>query len=214
MLIGGPTAEEYDVRQSATRDTLLIVPIVLVVVFIALAVLLRALTLPVLLIGTVVASFLAALGVGSFFFEYVFDFPGSDPSLPLWTFVFLVALGIDYNIFLMARVREEALRHGTRHGMLRGLAVTGAVITSAGVVLAGTFSVLGSLPLVFLTELGFVIAFGVLLDTLVVRSLMVPALVFDIGPRIWFPSTLARTLERRLPKTPEAEEEPEPVATR
>jgi RND superfamily putative drug exporter len=130
----------------------------------------------------------------------VFDFPGADPSLPLWTFVFLVALGVDYNIFLMARVREEALRHGTRQGMLRGLAVTGGVITSAGIVLAGTFSVLASLPLVFLTELGFVIAFGVLLDTFVVRSILVPAFVFDIGPRVWWPSTLRLSMERRLPR--------------
>jgi RND superfamily putative drug exporter len=216
VLIGGPTAEEYDVRQSARRDTFVIVPIVLLVVFVVLAALLRALFLPVLLIATVVASFLAALGVGSFFFEFVFDFPGADPSLPLWAFVFLVALGIDYNIFLMARVREEALRHGTRHGMLRGLAVTGAVITSAGVVLAGTFSVLASLPLVFLTEIGFVIAFGVLLDTLIVRSVLVPALVFDIGPKVWWPSTLASTFERRLPREPGPEEpgpeEPAPVA--
>jgi RND superfamily putative drug exporter len=212
VLIGGPTAEEHDVRESAQRDTFVIVPVVLIVVFIVLALLLRALVLPVVLIGTVVASYLAALGVGAFVFEYVFDFPGADPSLPLWTFVFLVALGIDYNIFLMARVREEALKHGTRHGMLRGLAVTGAVITSAGVVLAGTFSVLGSLPLVFLTELGFVIAFGVLLDTLVVRSLLVPALVFDIGPPVWLPSTLARSMERRLPRTPEPEpEDPQPA---
>jgi putative drug exporter of the RND superfamily len=212
LLIGGPTAEEHDLRQSAERDTLLIVPIVLLVVFLVLAALLRALLLPVLLIATVVASFLAALGVGSFFFEYVFDFPGSDPSLPLWAFVFLVALGIDYNIFLMARVREEAHRHGTRHGMLRGLAVTGAVITSAGVVLAGTFSVLATLPLVFLTEIGFTIAFGVLLDTLIVRSLLVPALVFDIGPKVWWPATLAQTLERRLPRAPAPEvEEPAPV---
>jgi putative drug exporter of the RND superfamily len=213
VLIGGPTAEEYDVRQSAERDTFVIVPIVLLVVFIVLAILLRALILPVILIATVVASFLAALGVGVFFFEYVFDFPGSDPSLPLWAFVFLVALGIDYNIFLMARVREEALRHGTRHGMLRGLAVTGAVITSAGVVLAGTFSVLALLPLVFLTEIGFVIAFGVLLDTLIVRSVLVPALVFDIGPKVWWPSTLSQTLERRLPRSP-APEEAEPVGAR
>ena len=183
-----------------------------------LAVLLRAILLPVILIGTVVLSFLAALGVGAFFFEFVFDFPGSDPSLPLWAFVFLVALGIDYNIFLMARVREEALRHGTRHGMLRGLAVTGGVITSAGIVLAGTFSILGSLPLVFLTELGFVIAFGVLLDTFLVRSVLVPALVFDIGPRVWWPSTLAQAMERRLPRhpgpepeTPESGREPEAV---
>ena len=149
-------------------------PLVLLVVFLVLALLLRALLLPVILIATVVLSFLAALGVGAFFFEFVFDFPGSDPSLPLWAFVFLVALGIDYNIFLMARVREEALRHGTRPGMVRGLAVTGGVITSAGIVLAGTFSVLASLPLVFLTEIGFMIAFGVLLDTFLVRSVLVP----------------------------------------
>jgi RND superfamily putative drug exporter len=206
VLIGGPTAEERDLRQSATRDTRVIVPLVLLVVFIVLAVLLRAIVLPVLLIGTVVLSFLAALGVGAFFFEFVFDFPGSDPSLPLWAFVFLVALGIDYNIFLMARVREEALRHGTRPGMLRGLAVTGGVITSAGIVLAGTFSILGSLPLVFLTELGFVIAFGVLLDTFIVRSVLVPALVFDIGPKVWLPSTLAQAIDRRLPRFPPREE--------
>jgi RND superfamily putative drug exporter len=122
----------------------------------------------------------------------VFGFAGVDPSFPLFAFIFLVALGIDYNIFLMARVREETLRHGTRQGMVRGLAVTGAVITSAGIVLAGTFSVLALLPLVFLTEIGFVIAFGVLLDTFIVRSILVPALVLDMGPRIWWPSRLAR----------------------
>jgi putative drug exporter of the RND superfamily len=206
VLVGGPTAEERDLRQSAQRDTWVIVPLVLLVVFVVLALLLRALLLPVLLIGTVVLSFLAALGVGAFFYEFVFDFPGSDPSLPLWAFVFLVALGIDYNIFLMARVREEALRHGTRQGMLRGLAVTGGVITSAGIVLAGTFSILASLPLVFLTELGFVIAFGVLLDTFIVRSVLVPALVFDIGPTVWLPSTLGQVRERRLPRFPAREE--------
>ena len=212
VLIGGPTAEERDLRQSAERDTRLIVPLVLVVVFLILAVLLRALILPLLLIATVVLSLFAALGVGAFFFEHVFGFPGSDPSLPLWAFVFLVALGIDYNIFLMARVREESQRHGTRHGMLRGLAVTGGVITSAGIVLAGTFSILGSLPLVFLTELGFVIAFGVLLDTFIVRSVLVPALVFDIGPRVWWPSTLSLSMERRLPRRPGPEEAtPEPA---
>jgi RND superfamily putative drug exporter len=210
VLLGGSTAEEYDVRKSATRDTRLIVPLVLLVVFIVLAILLRALVLPLLLVGTVVVSFLAALGVGAFLFEFVFDFPGSDPTLPLWAFVFLVALGIDYNIFLMARVREEALRHGTRPGMIRGLAVTGGVITSAGIVLAGTFSVLASLPLVFLTEVGFVIAFGVLLDTFLVRSVLVPALVFDIGPRVWLPSTLAQTLDRREPRQFPRPGEPEP----
>jgi putative drug exporter of the RND superfamily len=212
VLIGGPTAEEHDLREAAQRDNLVVVPLVLLVVFMVLAALLRALLLPVILIATVVLSFVAAMGVGSFFFEFVFDFPGADPSLPLWAFVFLVALGVDYNIFLMARVREEALRHGTRPGMLRGLAVTGGVITSAGIVLAGTFSVLASLPLVFLTEIGFIIAFGVLLDTFVVRSLLVPALVFDIGPKVWLPSTLAASIERRLTATPEPEE-PEPVST-
>jgi putative drug exporter of the RND superfamily len=209
VLVGGPTAEEHDLRESAERDTWVIVPLVLIVVFLVLALLLRALVLPVILIATVILSYLAALGVGAFFFEFVFDFPGSDPSLPLWAFVFLVALGIDYNIFLMARVREEALRHGTRPGMVRGLAVTGGVITSAGIVLAGTFSVLASLPLVFLTEIGFVIAFGVLLDTFLVRSLLVPALVFDIGPFAWWPSTLAASMERRTPPGEGGPPEPE-----
>jgi RND superfamily putative drug exporter len=211
VLIGGPTAEERDLRASTQRDTKVIVPLVLVVVFLVLALLLRAVVLPAILLASVVASYVAALGVGFFFFEFVFDFPGADPSLPLWTFVFLVALGVDYNIFLMARVREEALRHGTRQGMLRGLAVTGGVITSAGIVLAGTFSVLGSLPLVFLTELGFVIAFGVLLDTFLVRSVIVPALVFDIGPRVWWPSTLRLSMERRLPRVPRGAPEPDPA---
>jgi putative drug exporter of the RND superfamily len=138
-----------------------------------------------------VLSFSAALGVSYVVYDALFGFPGSDPSLPLFAFVFLVALGIDYNIFLMARVREESQQHGTREGMLRGLAVTGGVITSAGIVLAGTFAVLAVLPLVFLTEIGFVIAFGVLLDTFVVRSTLVPALVLDIGGKIWWPSKLA-----------------------
>jgi putative drug exporter of the RND superfamily len=170
-------------------------PIVLVVVFLILALLLRALVAPLVLIGTVILSFLAALGVGYFAFDVFFDFPGSDPSLPLFAFVFLVALGVDYNIFLVARAREEAIKHGTRDGILRALAVTGGVITSAGIVLAGTFSVLGVLPLVFLTEIGFIVAFGVLLDTFLVRSVLVPALVLLIGPRVWWPSALAREEE-------------------
>ena len=192
VLIGGPTAESYDYRTSAARDNKLIIPIALVVVFLILAFLLRALLAPAMLVATNILSFAAALGLGIFFFQNVFGFPGEDPSLPLLSFVFLVALGIDYNIFLMARVREETMRHGTREGMLRGLAVTGAVITSAGIVLAGTFSALAVLPLIFLTEIGFVIAVGVLLDTFVVRSIVVPALTFAIGPRIWWPSSLAR----------------------
>jgi RND superfamily putative drug exporter len=190
-LVGGATAVEYDLRQASARDNKVIVPIALAVVLLILIALLRALIAPIMLIVTVILSFGASLGVGAIIFDVVFGFPGSDPSLPLFAFIFLVALGIDYNIFLMARVREETLRHGTREGMLRGLAVTGAVITSAGVVLAGVFSVLGVLPLVFLTEIGFVVAFGVLLDTFLVRSVLVPALTFDIGPKIWLPSKLA-----------------------
>jgi RND superfamily putative drug exporter len=191
VLVGGATAIERDLREAAGRDTRTIIPITLAVVFVVLVVLLRALVAPVLLVATVILSFFAALGTGAVVFDVVFGFPGSDPSLPLFAFVFLVALGIDYNIFLMARVREETLRHGTGDGMVRGLAVTGGVITSAGIVLAGTFSVLAVLPLVFLTEIGFVIAFGVLLDTFLVRSVLVPALVLDVGDRVWWPSALA-----------------------
>jgi putative drug exporter of the RND superfamily len=191
-LVGGASAVEFDVREAAAWDSSVIPPIVLVVVFLILVALLRAVVASLLLIGTVILSFLAALGVGYFAFDVIFDFPGSDPSLPLFAFVFLVALGVDYNIFLVARAREETLKHGTREGMLRALAVTGGVITSAGIVLAGTFSVLAILPLVFLTEIGFVVAFGVLLDTFLVRSVLVPALVMKIGPKVWWPSRLAR----------------------
>jgi putative drug exporter of the RND superfamily len=191
-LVGGASAVEFDVREAAAWDSKVIPPIVLVVVFLILALLLRALIAPLVLIGTVILSFLAALGVGYFAFDVFFGFPGSDPSLPLFAFVFLVALGVDYNIFLLARAREETIKHGTRDGILRALAVTGGVITSAGIVLAGTFSVLAVLPLVFLTEIGFVVAFGVLLDTFLVRSVLVPALVLLIGPKVWWPSRLAR----------------------
>jgi putative drug exporter of the RND superfamily len=195
-LVGGPTAVEFDVREAAAWDSAVIPPIVLVVVFLILVLLLRAVVAPLILIGTVILSFLAALGVGYFAFDVIFDFPGSDPSLPLFAFVFLVALGVDYNIFLVARAREETLKHGTRDGILRALAVTGGVITSAGIVLAGTFSVLAVLPLVFLTEIGFVVAFGVLLDTFLVRSVLVPALVLETGPKVWWPSALAKREQR------------------
>jgi RND superfamily putative drug exporter len=192
-LVGGPTAVEFDLREAASWDSTVIPPIVLVVVFLILVLLLRAVVAPLVLIGTVILSFAAALGVGYFAFEFIFDFPGSDPSLPLFAFVFLVALGVDYNIFLIARAREETLKHGTQQGILRALAVTGGVITSAGIVLAGTFSVLAVLPLVFLTEIGFVVAFGVLLDTFLVRSVLVPAIVLKLGPKFWWPSQLAKT---------------------
>jgi putative drug exporter of the RND superfamily len=143
-----------------------------------------------------VLSFGAALGVAAVLFNHVLDFPGADPSVPLYAFCFLVALGVDYSIFLMTRVREESLRVGTRQGVLRGLAVTGSVITSAGVVLAATFAALGVIPLLFLAQLAFIVAFGVLVDTLVVRSLLVPALVHDIGDRVWWPARLARHTAR------------------
>ncbi len=190
-LIGGPSAVEHDVRDAAGHDSLVIPPIILVVILLILIALLRAVVAPLILIGTVILSFLAALGVGYFAFEFIFDFPGSDPSLPLFAFVFLVALGVDYNIFLISRAREETVQHGSRQGILRALAVTGAVITSAGIVLAGTFSVLAVLPLTFLTELGFVVAFGVLLDTFLVRSILVPAIALSIGDRFWWPSALS-----------------------
>jgi RND superfamily putative drug exporter len=213
-LVGGATAIEADLRQAAVRDNLVIVPLTLVVVFGILVALLRALVAPLLLMGTVILSFAAALGVGAVVFDVAFGFPGSDPGLPLYTFVFLVALGIDYNIFLMARVREEARVHGTHEGMLRGLAVTGAVITSAGIVLAGVFLVLGVLPLVFLTEIGFVVAFGVLLDTFIVRSLLVPALTFELGSRIWWPARLGaggRPLAAVRSATAPADSDPAPT---
>ncbi len=192
VLVGGPTAVERDLRVAAARDSKLIPPIALAVVFLILMVLLRAVVAPLVLIGTVILSFAAALGVGFIVFDVFFGFPGSDPSLPLFAFIFLVALGVDYNIFLMARVREETQRRGPREGVLRGLAVTGGVITSAGIVLAGTFSALAVLPLVFLTELGFVVAFGVLLDTFLVRSILVPALALDLDRHTWWPSALAK----------------------
>jgi RND superfamily putative drug exporter len=154
--------------------------------------LLRSVTAAALLMAANVLSFAAAIGVSALVFRHVLDYPGADPAVPLYAFTFLIALGVDYSIFLMSRVREESLRSGTREGVLHGLAVTGGVITSAGVVLAVTFAALGVIPLLFLAQLAFIVAFGVLLDTLVVRSLLVPALVHDLGDRVWWPSRLAR----------------------
>ena len=191
-LVGGGAAVNYDTQQASRHDRDLIIPIVLGVILVILILLLRAVLAPVLLVATVVLSFTATLGVSAVVFNHVFGFTNADPGFPLFAFVFLVALGVDYNIFLMTRVREETLTHGTRSGVLRGLAVTGGVITSAGVVLAATFAVLGVLPLVFLSEVGFTVAFGVLLDTIVVRSVLVPALAHDLGRAIWWPSQLSR----------------------
>jgi len=192
VLVGGQTAMNLDVRDASNRDLRVIIPAILMVIFVVLALLLRSLVAPLLLVAANVVSFAATMGVAALAFNHVFGFPGSDPSTPLYGFVFLVALGIDYSIFLMTRVREETTRIGTRRGILVGLAVTGGVITSAGVVLASTFSALAILPLLFLAQIAFIVAFGVLLDTLVVRSLLVPALAYDIGPRIWWPSRLSR----------------------
>ena len=186
-LVGGALAEDYDTREAAERDNLVVMPAALGVVLLILFALLRAVVLPVLLIVTVIVSFAAAFGVGVLASDLVFGFAGIETTLPLIAFVFLVALGVDYNIFLVARAREEAEQHGTADGMHRALASTGSVITSAGIVLAGTFSILALIPFVALVELGLIIAFGVLLDTLLVRSVIVPALVWDIGPRVWWP---------------------------
>ncbi len=190
--VGGATAINLDVENYAIRDRNVIIPLVLVVVLIILALLLRAVVAPLLLIGTVILSYFGSLGISAVFFKYVFGFAGADNSMPLFAFVFLVALGIDYNIFLMTRVREETIKSGTHRGMLAGLAATGGVITSAGLILAGTFATLGTLPLVILTEVGFTVALGVLLDTLIVRSVLVTALTLDVGRHIWWPSRLAR----------------------
>lgn len=190
ILVGGTSAIYYDVDQASRRDNRVIIPIVLLVIGIILSLLLRSLLAAAILLITIVFSYAATLGVCQLVFHNLFHFPGADTAFPLFAFIFLVALGIDYNIFLMTRVREESKKIGTRKGVIRGLTVTGGVITSAGVVLAATFAVLGILPLVFVAELGFAVGFGVLLDTILVRSILVPSLVHDIGGKIWWPSKL------------------------
>ncbi len=189
-LVGGTSAVYFDVRTANDRDNKTIIPIILFVITLILGLLLRSILSAVVLLGAVVLSFFATLGVCALVFNHVFGFEGGDNSFPLFAFIFLVALGIDYNIFLMTRVREESAKLGTREGVIKGVTVTGAVITSAGIVLAATFAVLGLLPLVPLAQLGFAVGFGVLLDTIIVRSILVPALVHEIGPKIWWPSKL------------------------
>ena len=191
--IGGSTAILLDTRSTVDSDRLKVMPAILAVVFIVLALLLRSLLAPFLLLVANVLSFGATMGISAVLFNHVFEFPASDPSTLLIAFVFLVALGIDYSIFLMTRIREESMKQGTHPGVLKGLSVTGGVITSAGVVLAATFAALGVLPLLFLAQIAFIVAFGVLLDTIVVRSLLVPALSYDIGPSTWWPSKLWHT---------------------
>lgn len=202
-LVGGNTAIQKDIQSASGHDNRVVIPLVLLVVLLILAVLLRAIVAPIILVLTVVLSFGAALGVSAWVFENIFDQPASDTSLPLFVFVFLVALGIDYNIFLMTRVREEALKIGTHRGALVGLSATGGVITSAGLVLAATFAVLGSIPVTFLAQMGFAVAFGVLLDTIVVRSILVTALNLDLEEKMWWPSHLSRNAPVRPGADPE-----------
>ncbi|MQY11874.1 Heme uptake protein MmpL11 [Streptomyces sp. RB5] len=202
-IVGGTTAAVVDMDAAVERDDKLIIPLVLLAVFVVLVLLLRALLAPVLLMATVVLSFAAALGISALFFRHVFDFAGEDTSFPLLVFVFLVALGIDYNIFLATRIKEEAQRRGTRQGAVTALAATGGVITSAGLVLAGTFAVFGTLPMVSFAEIGFAVAVGVLIDTFIVRSMLVTALFLDIGRRVWWPNALMR--HRDEPVTTPAE---------
>jgi len=202
--VGGGTAINLDVQRAAAHDRDVIIPFILGIVLLILMGLLRAVVAPLILLATVVLSFAASLGVSALVFEHLFGFAGADTSFPLFVFVFLVALGIDYNIFLMTRVREEAQRRGPRQGALAGLAATGGVITSAGLVLAGTFAVLGTLPVTALTELGFAVAFGILLDTILVRSVLVTALNLDLGRWMWWPGRLARRPDAR-PAAPEHE---------
>ncbi|CAM3730078.1 MMPL family transporter [Nocardioides zeicaulis] len=185
--VGGGDAEAVDAKDYAGQDRLLILPLILLLVLGALVVLLRSVVAPLLLVATVLATYAAAMGASWWLFRTVFDFAAMDTGVPLLAFLFLVALGVDYNIFLVTRAREEAREHGTRTGMLRALTATGGVITSAGILLAAVFAVLGVLPLVVLAQLGAIIFVGVLLDTLVVRTVLVPALAMTLGEKFWWP---------------------------
>jgi RND superfamily putative drug exporter len=202
-VVGGSVAANLDARDASIRDLLLITPLILVVVALVLVALLRAVVAPLVLILTVVLSFFAALGAGSLAFTYLFDFPALDYQVPLLAFLFLVALGVDYNIFLVSRAQEESVRLGTRQGIIEALALTGGVITSAGVLLAAVFTVLGVLPVIVLTEIGIIVGLGVLLDTLLVRTVLVPALVHVLGDRFWWPRRLPRHAEAPVVDEPE-----------
>jgi len=210
-LVGGASAFYLDTRVASQHDNWMVIPMVLIVVFFILVLLLRALVAPLLLIATVILSYGAALGVSALLFGEVFSVDNSDSAFPLWVFVFLVALGIDYNIFLMTRVREEAQKVGSRRGALIGLAATGGVITSAGLVLAGTFATLATIPMTFLIQMGFAVAFGVLLDTIIVRSVLVTALNLDLGRHMWWPSRLSRREHDEQFEDPDPTEERELV---
>jgi RND superfamily putative drug exporter len=186
-LVGGIDAEGLDLRDAQQRDQSLVIPLILVLVFVVLVVLLRALLAPVLLLIAVVASYFSAVGIGSILFTTVFGFPGVDTTVLLFSFLFLVALGVDYSIFLVTRAKEEVPLLGTSEGMIRALAATGGVITSAGILLAAVFAVLGVLPLIALTQIGVIVCIGVLIDTLLVRTVIVPAMTFIAKDRFWWP---------------------------
>lgn len=190
--IGGVSAIQLDTNAASERDLVIIIPLILLAITIVLMLLLRSIVAPLVLLLTTVVSFGATLGIAALLFNHVWQFPGADPAVVIFGFVFLVALGIDYNIFLMSRVREETIRHGVRTGTLKALVVTGGVITSAGIVLAATFAALYVIPILFLAQIAFIVAFGVLLDTLIVRSLLVPALTLEIGKPMWWPSKIAK----------------------
>jgi RND superfamily putative drug exporter len=187
--LGGSTAINYDLNEVTKTDLEKLAPLAILIIFIILVILLRALVAPLILIASVILSFLCTMGISMLFILHVVGDAGVFPSIITYAFIFLVALGIDYTIFLMARVREEAAQHGTREGMLRAIGATGPVITSAGLILAGTFSVLMTLPVTFTFDLGFMVAVGILLDTFIVRTIMVPAAVEVIGEKVWWPST-------------------------
>lgn len=195
-LIGGTSATQLDTNKSAQRDIQIIIPAILAAITIILMLLLRAIIAPLLLLMTTVLSFGATIGISAILFNNFWNYAGADPSVIIFGFVFLVALGIDYNIFLMTRVREETIKSGVAKGTIKGLVVTGGVITSAGIVLAATFAALSIIPILFLAQIAFIVAFGVLLDTIVVRSLLVPALTLEVGPLMWRPSRLSKKKKR------------------
>jgi RND superfamily putative drug exporter len=212
VLVGGNTAIQVDTLDTSSRDLKVIIPVVLVAVLIVLILLLRSLIAALLLVAATVLSFGSALGVSALMFNHVFDFPGADPAVPLYAFVFLVALGIDYSIFLMTRAREEVAFYGPHDGVMRGLAVTGGVITSAGIVLATTFAALAVIPILFLAQIAFIVAFGVLLDTFVVRTLLVPAAAIDMGWFTWWPIRPKPTKHQLAGRRPAAVSRPAGIA--
>jgi len=219
-LVGGLDARALDVSEAQERDQALVIPLILVLVFIVLAILLRSLLAPLLLLIAVVASFFSAVGAAWFLFQTpLFGFPGIDTTVLLFSFLFLVALGVDYSIFLVTRAKEESERLGMREGMIRGLAATGAVITSAGILLAAVFAVLGVLPLIALTQIGVIVCIGVLIDTLLVRTVIVPALAFISGDRFWWPRKPPITIAEADAQGANAQQmsddrEPEPATAR